>query len=305
MPPKRKPALSVQFEELTLFEPEQYVAPTENLLEVQQSAVAKAVGNVVTPAIASIEFQPTLPGVVTEQKSKRRAAFGRYVGPEHFDLFGDYDLKNIPKEDRGWITPNFLDDNLITARKDAPNVVSGIALNTYEYNLLIRARNPKYLRNKVVTASMGYERPTEQKRTQAEMRGNSTIQQKLVGMTNHIGNLEQSNGMLKQLVHLSLAPGYAHTTDAKLIELYANAWNEFENIIDVVHIVEKWTDEQRDRADPSFLRYLTKDDQIMRVHQWKSMILLARRYVTHRIYLFTDREDKAKELLGSQQGQAK
>lgn len=152
---------------------------------------------------------------------------------------------------------------------------------------------------------MGYERPTEQKRTQAEMRGNSTIQQKLVGMTNHIGNLEQSNGMLKQLVHLSLAPGYAHTTDAKLIELYANAWNEFENIIDVVHIVEKWTDEQRDRADPSFLRYLTKDDQIMRVHQWKSMILLARRYVTHRIYLFTDREDKAKELLGSQQGQAK
>ena len=228
---------------------------------------------------------------------------GEFLG-DGINRFGDIPTDDaappMPEEDKKWINPLYLRNKLFVGKEStSPNRVYNIVLNPYEYRLIIRARDPIHIRNEAIVKTIGFDRPNEEVLARAERSGKHTLEGKIESMSTHLGNLEWSGEMLSRLMRRAWAPGRAHETDANLVELYANAWREFENMLDVVHVAERWTDSERDRADTAFLYNLTQGDQVHRVRQWRSMLSLAQAYVNTRSARFGEKIEWAQETLSA------
>lgn len=216
-------------------------------------------------------------------RNANRAAFARYVGPENFDVFNEHDFSTMPEADKRWINPAYL-RSFLYPDKDvkSPNRVSNINVNPFEFRLIIRARDPIHIRNAAYNRVQGFDDPTDEVRGKAERGGIHTLEAKIEAMTQHRNNLGESEELLARLARRTRYPGLAHETDQNLRLLYANLWNEIENIMNVAQVAAGWTDEERDRADTSLLFYLTQGPSARRVKHFKEMISLATAYVRAR-----------------------
>jgi len=228
----------------------------------------------------------------------QRVGFGRYVKLKQYDPFGDHPMEGLDEADLKWITPTTLRNWIFPGYgSKARTRVKNLALNAYEYRIVIRSRDPSYVSNAGHARVLGDEKPNYERIMAAERGGDHVLEKKIETMTVHSEKMRTSQAMVRQLIKRTNAPGRAHENAGNMVELLANAWLEFETMMDVAQIVNKWTDDERHLADTSVLHYLTQGPQYQRVKNWRTMLNLANAYLNGRIVLFGERITSANELL--------
>ncbi len=243
--------------------------------------------------------QDTLPGLemdpIVESTRTPLVAFGKFVKPEMYDVFGEYDLGTLTPAEKAWVDPNKLAPILFDPPKEAELVVDRVALNPYEYRLILRS--PQGLARTALSGVLG-DNDLDNERIEASKRGRThALEAKHEAMSEHVGKLQERRKDMKELLREAKTPGYAHKTEERMKELTSAAWLEFKTIIDVIHVQRGWDDEKRKRAETAVVNYLTQGSQRERVGHWWEMIQLADNYLGARIHVFRDRVKKAQELI--------
>lgn len=211
-------------------------------------------------------------------------AFGRFVKPEMYDVFGDYDLGSVTQPEVDWMKPETLGRHLFTEDRDAKFVVNGVALNATEHSIV--ARSPVKLAEKAEEQTLKNEELNDEQLAKAARSQIHVLDSKQTSMEQHRAKLVEQRNMIGELAKEAKKPGYAHKTEERMKELTSAAWNEFTNILDVVHIQRGWTDETRKRAETTLINYLTQGSQRVRVAHWQAMITLADGYLGARLNVF-------------------
>lgn len=227
--------------------------------------------------------------------ARRNVAFGRFVKPELYDVFGDHDLGALDPEQKAWMKVERLTETLFDPPKDARFVVDGIGLNPYEFNLVARA--PGRLAETAMSRTLGDNDVDDERLAASERSRVHALQTKHTSMTAHLDKLLNRRTDIKLLNRRAKAPGYAHETEDRMKELLSGAWQEFTTMLDVMHVRRNWDDEKRAQAEAALLSYLTQGSQRTRVGRWWAMLGLADNYLGARINILRKRNRQVEDML--------
>ncbi|MBA3758352.1 hypothetical protein H0X10_01850 [Candidatus Saccharibacteria bacterium] len=237
----------------------------------------------------------------TQEQDHREpnVAFGRFVKPEMYDVFGDYNLGEVTEAEKDWLTPEQIGEIIFAPPKTARFTVDSIALNTYEHGLL--ARFPHRIietaeQRTIKDNDLDDELIATSKRAQIH-----ALESKHESMNVHKAKLLEQRGLIKELTKEARTPGFAHKSPQRMKELTSAAWIEFKAMLDVVHLQRDWNDDQRNRAEATLIHYLTQGSQRERVGHWWAMIDLADNYLGARLHIFKGRISKTDTLLRAKQ----
>lgn len=220
-------------------------------------------------------------------QNEPNVAFGKFVKPEMYDIFGDYDLSTLTDAEKEWMTSEQLEPILFNPSKDADLIVRNISFNAYEFKLM--GRNPRGLAATAMSGAISDNDLTEERLAAGARGAVHILEQKRNAMTLHLDKMVGSRGAIKELKKEARTPGYAHIPEARMKSLLNIAWQEFTTILDVVHLQRQWGDEQRSRAEGTLINYLTQGSQRDRVGHWQKMINLADNYLGARTSVFRNR----------------
>lgn len=262
-----------------------------NLLESFHEEHAQLAAQFATSEAVSIE---SVAAADTAGEPKR-VAFGRYVKPEMYDVFGDYDLGDVTDNEKQWMTAENLGLSLFEQDSAVPYTVRGVALNTTEYGLL--ARHPKRLAEAAEQKSLKDKDLDDEVIATAKRAEIHALENKLEVMMAHSAKLAEQRRLIKELSSEARKPGFAHKSPERMKELISAAWIEFTGMLDVVHVQRGWDDDKRKRAETTLIHYLTQGSQRGRVANWQAMIGLADGYLGARLNLFGTRTRETAELL--------
>lgn len=227
----------------------------------------------------AVQLQPEI--------SKKRVAFGGFVKPEMYDVFGDYDLGSVTQAEIDWMKPETLGKYLFEPGRDAKFTVDGVALNATEHGIV--ARSPFKLAEKAEEQTLKDKDLNDEELAKAARSQVHALEGKLDAMTGHRAKLAEQRAMVKELAGEAKKPGYAHKTEERMKELTSAVWNELTNVLDVVHIQREWTDDKRKKAETALIHHLTQGSQRLRVNHWQAMIGLTDGYLGARTNLFNNR----------------
>lgn len=244
----------------------------------------------------AVSVQPIEPETEqSEPKPPARVAFGRYVKPEMYDVFGDYDLSDLTDSEKQWMGPKVLGELLFEQPTTVPFTLRGIALNATEYGML--ARHPQRLAETAEQRSLKDKDIDDTVIATGKRAEIHALENKTEVMTAHAAKLAGQREMIKELQREAKKPGFAHKSPERMKELMSAAWIEFTGMLDVVHIQRDWNDDTRKRAEAALIHHLTQGSQRDRVAHWQSMIHLADGYLGARLYLFMARNKETAALL--------
>lgn len=260
-----------------------------NLLEPFDEGQVQVAAQLVTSESVSVE------PVEARATRPKKVAFGGYVKPEMYDVFGDYDLSSVTQSELDWMKPTNLGGYLFEPAKNVPFVVDGLGLNPTEYGIV--ARWPGRLAETAAGQSLKEKDLDETVMATAARAQLHVLESKLESMTQHEGKLQEQRALIRELAKHAKRPGYAHVTEERMKELTSAAWLEFKNILDVVHVQRDWTEDQRKRAEATMIHYLTQGSQRVRVAHWQAMIGLADGYVGARKNFFAGRRRQTSAML--------
>lgn len=230
-----------------------------------------------------------------QQEKQRLVAFGGFVKPEMYDVFGDYDLSEVTDKEKTWMTADRLREIVIPNNPQTTYSVEGVCLNSYEFNLA--ARHPKKL-GETIFARVMHDRDVDDERiTRAVGEQRRGLTDKLTGMNEHLAKLQAGRADIRELQREAKTPGFAHKSEERMKQLTSAAWLEFQTILDVVHLQREWDQDKRDRAQASLIYYLTQGSQNIRVGHWQEMIGLSDNYLTLRVQLFSNRARQVGRIL--------
>lgn len=215
-------------------------------------------------------------------------AFGKFVKPEMYDVFGDYDLSNLSDTEKVWMTADRIGEALFRPpRNERALIVDSIGLNPYEYGIL--ARSPMGLARHALSHVL-QDNDLDDERMAASQRGQVHIlESKRDPMSEHVEKLRAARHDVQALHGEAKKPGYAHKTDMWMKEHLSTAWLEFQTMLDVMRVQRGWNDETSGRAQAALINYLSQGSQRDRVKHWKEMIELSENYLRARIILFSGR----------------
>lgn len=241
-----------------------------------------------------------LPGMEEEpQLEQIRApmvAFGKFVKPEMYDVFGEYDLGDVTDAEKAWMTPQNLAEALFSPPKDGDMVVDRqLALNPYEYKIVLRS--PTSLGETALSTALGANDLDDERVATGKRARIHALEAKQDVMSGHLSKLKERRQDVKELKREARAPGYAHKSAERMKELTSVVWLELRTILDVVHVQRGWDDATRKRAEAAMINHLTQGSQRYRVKNWQSMIDLTDSYLGARIHIFRDRIKKAQDLI--------
>jgi len=236
-------------------------------------------------------------GDSSEKSKPKRVAFGGFVKPEMYDVFGDYDLSELSEQEKNWMTTEKLRELIMSPAIEYKFAVDGVKLNTYEYNLVVRS--PEHLGRFAAAKTLGDNDLDDERLAAGDRAPKHVFESKLATMQPHLDAMRLQRSMVRELSREASKPGYAHKTEERMKELTSAAWNEFKTMLDVLHIERGWDDNLRNRADAALINYLTQGGQRDRVAHWQSMIELTDNYLTQRIALFNRRIVDLNRRIGS------
>ena len=247
--------------------------------------------------------EPQLFTLPEEVQAKRPlVAFGRFVKPQMYDVFGEYQLEGVTESEKEWmlaanIAPRLFNPNGVYNEDDQGRelAVDNVAFNAYEYNLVVRS--PKHLGRFATARTLKDKDIDEEVLAAGERAADHALLQKYEAMVTHKAKLQEQRSLLKELHKEAHAPGFAHKTEEKMKQLTSAAWNEFTTILDVLHVQRGWDDQKRQRAEAAMIATLTQGSQRDRVKNWKSLIELAGSYLGARIHIFTSRIESVDQRL--------
>lgn len=230
-----------------------------------------------------------------EVARQKLVAFGGFVKAEIYDVFSEYDLSDLTKEEKQWVSADKFREVLFGAQKSSHLSVDNVTFNSYEYSLVVR--NPEALGRTAVSRTLGAndiddERMAASKRAQTHVLGGKAEQ-----MQDHLTKMRQRRADIKELQKEVRTPGYAHKTPDRMKELIGETWLELNIILDVLHVKRGWDDNQRTRAEAAVIHYLTQGPQRDRVSHWSSMLSLVDNYLGARINIFSNRVRKTERIL--------
>lgn len=223
----------------------------------------------------------------TEQPQPKLVAFGRYVKTEQYDLFGDYNLDDLTDEQKQWMNAGKLQGIIFNPPNDAPLVVDKIALNPYEYNLVVRS--PYHLGKFATARSLNDKDLSDEVVSTGKRAAEHAFEQKQEGMTDHLDKLKDRRFDIRELKKEIKTPGFAHKSPERMQHLAGVVWGEFITILDVAHVQRGWDDNTRKEAQAALINYLTTGNQRDRISKWYQMTELAENYISGRIVLFSNR----------------
>lgn len=216
-----------------------------------------------------------------------KVAFGGFVKPEMYDVFGDYDLSSVTDSERAWMQPEQLGSILFQSDRRTKFAIDGVVLLPTEYELV--ARHPVKLIEQAEARSLKDKDVDDTVLATAARSQLHALETKSEAMSSHRASLVEQRGMLSELAKEAKNPGFAHKSPERMTLLLSAAWNEFQNILDVVHIQRGWDDQARERAQAALIHYLTQGSQRDRVGHWQDMIKLADGYLGARLHVFGSR----------------
>lgn len=260
-----------------------------NLLEPIDDVQLQQAAQLVTSESVSVE------PIQNQAARPKKVAFGGYVKPEMYDVFGDYDLTSVTQDELDWMKPTNLGGFLFEPDKAAPFVVDGLGLNPTEYGIVVRW--PGRLAEMAAGQSLKEKDLDETVMATAARARIHVLEAKMESMTQHESKLKEQRTLLRELAKHAKSPGYAHITEERMKELTSAAWLEFKNILDVVHVQRDWTEDQRKRAEATLIHYLTQGSQRVRIAHWQAMIGLADGYVGARKNFFASRRRQTSTML--------
>lgn len=272
-------------EELQLFDPGEAKPVFRILPDID---IPKRIGEVGVEQLGL--YSPEV-GRVPTKETKRRGnivAFGGFVKPTQYDPAGEHDLSKVSSAERAWMTEEQIAKALFTPPKDETAlVVDNIALNPYEYGLVVRY--PRALARKAVAHVLG-DNDLDQDRLAASKRGVlHFFEVKRDPMAEHLAKLQLARRDVRSLLREEKNPGFAHKSPEWMIEHIGATWSEFQIMLDVLRVQRGWDDAKAVRSQAAFISYLTQGPQRTRVSHWKGMTELASNYLGARIHLFGSR----------------
>lgn len=245
-------------------------------------------------------MSPEISSALTQTESRPQfVAFGGFVKPEMYDVFGEYDLEDLSAREKAWISPTQFGEMLFNPSCDAKFVVDDVGLNTYEYKLI--ARSPQKLAETAFSNTLS-DNDVDDERLAASKRSEiHALESKQAAMEEHGAKLKERRLDIKELKREARKPGYAHKTPERMRELINVAWQEFQTVLDVAHVQRGWDDEKRARAQAAFIYYLTQGSQPTRVRHWQAMLDVVDNYLGARIHILTKRDSLVTRLLAQKQ----
>jgi hypothetical protein len=227
-----------------------------------------------------------------DQPVSKRVAFGGFVKPENYDIYGDYDFDTLSDVEKAWMNPDKLRSILMPMEKGNNTSISvdGVLLNQTEYSIIVRSPNQLGI---YAVANVLKDKDLTDDVIQAGNRARIRIlSQKEEAMSFHKDRIKENRTLLRELRKEISTPGFAHKTPERMKQLTSVAWNEYMNILDVLRVQREWNDEKHNQAKTALTYYLTQGAQKDRVKHWDEMTELADQYMTVRISLFTNRVRK-------------
>lgn len=224
------------------------------------------------------------PDEESAQSKQKLVAFGGFVKPSLYGIFGEHNLENLTEAEKSWMTAEKLRELVLSPQQNDRFLVDDVSLNTYEYNLI--ARSPSQL-GKFASARVLHDNDLDDLRVKASNRAPIHVfEQKIAGMQAHGEKLNDRKNMLRELQKEVKTPGYAHKTPERMSQLIAAVWNEFMVMLDVIHLQRDWDDNKRQRAESALIGYLNQGAQRQRVANWSNALGVVDNYLTQRILLF-------------------
>jgi len=239
-------------------------------------------------------IQPALPGVgELPPKKDPKVAFGGFVKPEMYDIFGEHDLNSVMDAEKQWMQPEKLEVILHSPPLDAKNVVDGVSLTSKEHQVLLRARDPEKIAEVAFSGVTKNGDIDDELLAAANRSEVHILEGKRMAMVDYREKLLERRTNIRVLQKEVRAPGFAHKTSIEMRGLINDAWQEFTNMLEVVHIQRGWDDETRERAETTLMHYLTQGSSRDRVGHWNQMLALASVYLSRRQKLFHRRIQSA------------
>jgi len=248
-----------------------------------------------------IQGQLDLGGIVLPERPEgKRVAFGRYLKYWQYDMFNDHNKSIVQPEEVAWMVPERISSILFATRgKGEPYpdglYVDGVLLNQFEYGLI--PRSPDALGKASISKTLGDNDVTSEVVERAQRSRLHTFESRLEALDTHGAKLKERRELIIKLQRAAHKPGYAVGTPEEVKPMFAGAWSEFTNILDVLHIQRNWDQEKRQVAETALLMYLTEGKQSDRVQHWSQMLELSRTYLAARSHLIDVRTKELKELL--------
>ena len=228
-------------------------------------------------------------------KKSKLVAFGGFVKPNIYDIFGDFNLDDVTESEKEWMTASNLFRLLLVNTREYRFAVDEVPLNAFEYNLI--ARSPSHLA-RFATANVLNDNDLDDEKISASKRAPvHVLGQKIEGMQHHVDKLNEQNTLLESLRREIGMPGYAHKTKEEMRQLIAVAWNELAIIMDVLRLQRGWDDKKHQRAKSTLLYYLTQGSQRERVSHWRAITFVANQYLNKRIKVFETKITQSQEEL--------
>ncbi len=262
-----------------------------------------------TAVEASVQL--TLDGMTPVEKRKTgKVAFGKFVKPELYDVFGEHNFNSLTDAEKKWDPHAALSKALFEPpnpeKGEKPDdnmlVVDGYGLNAYEYGLLIRY--PNALARKTVSKVLGDSDITEEKLAASERGVVHVLEKMTAPMQTHLVKLLEARQEIKDLAKEASSPGFAHQGEEWMKQHVSTVWKEFQIMLDVTHVQRGWSDEKRQVASTALLYYLTQDSQQVRTGRWQKLIQLADGYLGARASIFRNRiEQSGVKISTKQNGQ--
>jgi len=240
----------------------------------------------------NIEIAGGMQQLPFDQPASKRVAFGGFVKPENYDIYGDYDFDTLSDAEKAWMNPDKLRSILMPEEKGSNTdlAVDGILLNPTEYSKIVRS--PNHLGVYAINTVLKDKDLTNDVMQSGNRNRIRMLAQKENEMSTHRDLIKENRTLLRELRKEISMPGFAHKTPERMMQLTSVAWNEYMNILDVLRIQRGWDDEKHNQAKTALTYYLTQGAQKDRVKHWDEMTELADQYMTVRISLFTNRVRK-------------
>lgn len=246
-------------------------------------------------------------GNITEPSPPKdpRVAFGGFVKPEMYDVFGEHDYESLSDAEKLWVYPSRIAPYLFDAPVDAEMAVrytargghnGSLALPSAEFNWIVRY--PRALGRSSIAGALSDHDLSDERIAASERARVHVFQKKLVTMEEHTAKLVERRQEINRLKNRIHAAGYAHEKASNMKQLISGVWQEGITILDVLHVQRGWNDAQRARAETALAFYLTSGAQPTKISHWKEFSGLTESYLAARSGLFKDRIRVVKAQLG-------
>lgn len=304
--PTRKPTFQDEMDELRRARVAQERADYLASQQADQPAEEEPVVEVVTDDTpASFALQGTLqleiPVVEHKKPARKKVAFGRYLKRAIHDVAGERNPSLISESERDTMRPENIAPVIYRNSKKRNEqegyYVDDILLNQVEYRML--PRSPKHVATSTHARTMGEVdlREDDDVLARADRSIGHVFERMKPLMEDHLVSLVTSYGDLDRLSKLVKTPGFAHETPEELERLISVAWNEFNNLVHVVGVQQKWDQEQLFVAETALVASFTEGAQNKRVKAFADQLRFAKRYLRSRVYLYENRLGKTESYL--------